>query len=75
MNATRMARLMAERYGAMDGAKRLDARANYYARLADARVQDHRRLTRNEYAFRAMYWRSAGRVCIAKYSHKIGAGR
>lgn len=69
MNATRVARLMAEKHGAYDGAKRMEARANYYNALAESRAQDHRKLSRFDYAFRAMYWRSASRVCIAKYSH------
>ena len=72
MNTTRVARLMAEKYGAYEGAKRLESRANYYNYFAESRTQDKRRLTRNEYAFRAMYWRSACRVCIAKSSHKEG---
>lgn len=69
MSTTRLARLMAERHGGFSGAMLLNTRANYYSGLAEARSQDHRRLTRNEYAFRAMYWRSASRVCIAKYAH------
>jgi hypothetical protein len=74
MNITRLARIMAEAHGAYKGAKKLEARANYYSALADSKVQDRRRLTRNEYAFRAMFWRSVSRVCIAKYSHKEGVG-
>jgi hypothetical protein len=73
MNITRLARLMAEEHGAYDGAKKLEARANYYSALAEAKAVDHRRMTRNQYAFRAMFWRSVSRVCIAKYSHKEGA--
>lgn len=69
MNTTRMARLMAERHGGYSGAMLLNARADYYAGLVEMRMQDHRKLTRNDYAFRAMYWRSASRVCIAKYAH------
>jgi hypothetical protein len=71
MTPTRLARLMAERHGAYDGARKLQRRANYYSQLADARTQDHRRLTRNEYAFRAMWWRTCSRVCVAKYAGGI----
>lgn len=74
MNITRLARIVAETHGAYVGAKKLEARANYYSALADSKVQDHRRLTRNQYAIRAMFWRSVSRVCIAKYSHKEGVG-
>jgi hypothetical protein len=71
VNAIRMARLMSDKHGAYTGARKLQARANYYSQLADARTQDHRRLTRNEYAFRALWWRTCSRVCIARH----GGGR
>lgn len=72
MNITRLARLMAERHGAYGGALKLEARADYYNKLAEEKAQDHRRLSQFDYAFRAMFWYSIGRVCITKFSYTEG---
>ena len=72
MNITRLARLMAERHGAYDGALKMEARADYYSKLAEDNARDHRGLSQFEYTFRAMFWYSVGRVCITKYSYKEG---
>lgn len=58
---------MADKHGAYTGARLLQKRANHYSALVDSRAQDHRRLTRNEYAFRALWWRTCSRVCIARF--------